>query len=312
MKKNRLLIVSFLFIICCFAACKAGPNNAEHVLTPTDAGDTKPTFTLAPTDTPTGTPTETPTPTATNTPTVTNTPTATNTPTPTNTPSPTPYTGKAPEPKNPGKRVIVLDPGHGDLWWGACYDPLFEKKINLKIGLACKEYLEANYKNVEVYLTRDSDKVYSTDITKDLHARVDLGIKKNADVFVSLHLNASNDHKNHGCLVCVQRRDGVGKQSKDLARCILDQLNAIGIPDNFESIYDRPSGDTYDANGRPVEYYGICRYCADANLIGIIVEHCFIDNAADADAHLRTDEAIKELGIADAKGIANYLGLEKK
>lgn len=312
MKKNWLLLLLTVCVLSVLCACERKHNNSEHKLVvPTGAATGTPTSNPGetPAADPSATPTQTAKPSDNPTDVPSSTPTPTNTAAPTSTPEPTKTS--APPEKNAGKRVVVLDPGHGDLWWGACYAPLYEKQINLKIGLACKEYLENNYKNVEVYLTRDSDKVFSTNITEDLHARVNVGINKNADVFVSLHLNASNDHTNHGCLVCVQHRANVGKQSQVLARCILDELNAVGIPDNFECIYVRNSGDTYDENGKPVEYYGICRYCADAGMIGIIVEHCFMDNASDA-VHLQTDEAIKELGIADAKGIAHYLGLEKK
>lgn len=44
---------------------------------------------------------------------------------------------------------------------------------------------------------------------------------------------------------------------------------------------------------------------------GIIVEHAFISNPSDA-AKLKQDSFLKQLGIADATGIANTYGLIKK
>lgn len=315
-----VLIATALLVLLC--ACEK-PNNSKHgVVTPTEV----PTNTLTPTSTPTKTPTPTDTPTPTPTETPTPTPTNTSTPTPTNTPEPTkkpgkgtptptatPYVYSQRGPEHPGVKVVVLDPGHGGDWWGACYKPLYEKNINLKIGLACKEYLENTYKNVEVYLTRDSDKVLSKDLGTDLHLRVDLAVRKNADVFVSLHLNATENHKDSGCLVCIQHRKNVAEGSKALANCILDELCNLGLKRNkaTNGLMKRNSLESFDENGKPLEYYGICRYTADTNIVGGIVEHCFMDNKNDSQ-YLQTDEQIKQLGIADAKGIASYLGLEHK
>ena len=57
--------------------------------------------------------------------------------------------------------VIVLDPGHGGMDSGTVekYDgvEVWESELNLQIAGYCRDYLEENYENVQVYLTRESD-----------------------------------------------------------------------------------------------------------------------------------------------------------
>ena len=54
--------------------------------------------------------------------------------------------------------VIVIDPGHGGGYTGATYNKVVEKDLTLKTAQFARDYLEDNYENVEVYLTREEDK----------------------------------------------------------------------------------------------------------------------------------------------------------
>lgn len=40
-----------------------------------------------------------------------------------------------------------------------------------------------------------------------------------------------------------------------------------------------------------------------------MIEHCFISNASDRSNFLSSESKIKSLGVADANGIADYLGI---
>ena len=72
-------------------------------------------------------------------------------------------------------------------------------------------------------------------------------------------------------------------------------------------IVTKNSNDMVDANGNPLEYYAINRHAANRDMIGIIIEHCFMDNEEDKQ-FIADDEALKRLGEADARGIAAYFG----
>lgn len=84
-----------------------------------------------------------------------------------------------------GVKRIVLDPGHGGNDPG-CVSPsgLKEKDVALDLARRLKVILETQGK-FEVFLTRDSD------ITLPLEKRTAFANQKGADLFISIHLNAS-------------------------------------------------------------------------------------------------------------------------
>lgn len=85
-------------------------------------------------------------------------------------------------PHDDGKRVVVIDPGHGGKDPGAVANGILEKDINLKVGKYLAEVLRS--KGVEAILTRGGDTYLK------LSDRTDIAMRKNADLFVSLHCNA--------------------------------------------------------------------------------------------------------------------------
>ena len=60
-------------------------------------------------------------------------------------------------------------------------------------------------------------------------------------------------------------------------------------------------------DGSTQDWYFTNRYCKELDITGIIIEHAFLTNSGDA-SKLRDESFIQALGIADATGIANYLG----
>ncbi len=90
------------------------------------------------------------------------------------------------------KRRIVIDPGHGGHDPGAVgLKGLYEKDVVLDIALKLKEILLSDPLN-EVFLTRE------TDIFLPLEERTAIANKKSADLFVSIHANASPRRKAKG------------------------------------------------------------------------------------------------------------------
>ena len=204
----------------------------------------------------------------------------------------------------PKQYVIVLDPGHGGKDPGAGYDGRVEAKLNLQLANMIRDYLTTNYNNVTVILTREENVELDPDKGTDLRARVGVGVTNHADIVVSLHLNASNNHKQHGSMVCISKQKNITDQSKKLADCILKRLENLGLTNN--GTLKRDSLDTFDDDGVPVDYYAICRHGAANNLISVIVESCFIDSDEDA-VHLKSEEALLEMAEAEAKGIMEFL-----
>ena len=81
-----------------------------------------------------------------------------------------------------GRKTVVIDPGHGGKDPGASDNGVIEKNVNLGVGLALERVLsERGYR---VVMTRNTD-VYLT-----LQERTDIANREEADLFVSVHVNA--------------------------------------------------------------------------------------------------------------------------
>ena len=90
------------------------------------------------------------------------------------------------------KRKIVIDAGHGGHDPGAVGPrKLYEKDVVLDIALKVKKLLMADPLN-EVFLTRDKD------VFIPLEERTAIANRKNADLFVSIHANASRNRQARG------------------------------------------------------------------------------------------------------------------
>jgi len=96
------------------------------------------------------------------------------------------------EPVVPRSRVVVIDPGHGGRDPGAIgRRGLQEKDVALDVALKLKRILETKYA-VKVYLTREDDRFL------ELKERTTFANGRGADLFISLHVNASPSRKTRG------------------------------------------------------------------------------------------------------------------
>ena len=205
--------------------------------------------------------------------------------------------------------VIVLDPGHGGIDSGAVmeYDGegIWESTLNLEIAGYCRDYLEENYENVQVYLTRETDEKVTLD------ERVDFAETMGADYMLSIHIN-SVDGRSRGALAIVPRgryQPEQGAASKRTAEAILLRLEALGMR-NRGTTYQL--GDDLYPDGTNVDSFAVIRGCVRRNIPCIIMEHGFLDNEKDYREFLSTPEQLRALGEADALGLAETLGLEFK
>jgi N-acetylmuramoyl-L-alanine amidase len=94
------------------------------------------------------------------------------------------------EPPVPPAPIVVLDPGHGGSNIGAKGAGLDEKRLTLALAGRVAGRLRA--RGVDVRLTRTDDR------TLTLRQRVEVANRAPADVFVSIHANASPSHSRRG------------------------------------------------------------------------------------------------------------------
>lgn len=159
-------------------------------------------------------------------------------------PDPTPHSSKETEDSveisqgNIGKRLVVLDPGHGGDDPGAIGvlsngQKIFEKDVNLSIALRLRDKLEAA--GVDVMMIRE------TDVYIDHRQRGEIADKAGGSLFISIHNNGSDVSSVHGTEVWYNEKvdefgstlvQVYGVSSKALARRIQVELcEALGTRD---------------------------------------------------------------------------------
>ncbi len=105
-------------------------------------------------------------------------------------PSPTPpeeWLPPAEEPPALTGYAVVLDAGHGGKASGAVYEGILEKDLTLPITLETARLLEE--RGCEVFLTRWTDRDVG------LYERCDIANGTEADIFISIHANASTTNR---------------------------------------------------------------------------------------------------------------------
>lgn len=213
-----------------------------------------------------------------------------------------------------GGMTICLDPGHGGNDSGATAFGTKESDLTLKIAQYCKEEL-AKY-DVNVVMTRTTDTRLSEEAAMDLKNRVEVAKKAGASYFISIHINSAANSAAKGAEVYYPNTSGnknLSSNGQNLAKAIQKQLTALGLYDRGIKIRNYTDGTTsYDPTSSDKDYYGVIRYAKEANITGLIVEHCFISNKDEFDKYLGSNAKLQQLGIADARGIVSALGLQAK
>lgn len=93
---------------------------------------------------------------------------------------------------------VLIDPGHGGKFFGctSVSQKLHEKDVALDIAQRVAKLLQE--KKVQTSLTRTEDMHFSEELPEDLQHRVNLVKEKKPDIFISIHLNASDQKNRRG------------------------------------------------------------------------------------------------------------------
>lgn len=128
------------------------------------------------------------------------------------------------------KITVICDAGHGAPDGGAVgYSGILEKDINLQITDKLAEVLENSGINVVMTRTQDSG-LHSGEGSirnmkvEDMNKRLSIIKNSDADLFVSIHMNAFSDQKVNGINVFYDRNHA---EIKELAENILDSVHQI-------------------------------------------------------------------------------------
>ena len=215
-----------------------------------------------------------------------------------------------------GEIVVALDPGHDNRHGGTSGSGLTEQELTLKIAKYAKAELET-YNGVKVYMTRTTAACpYPKTGTSGacIEKRVQAAAEAGAKIYVSLHLNSGAASANGAEIIIPNSswKPQLSTQGKELAEKILNELAAVGLNKRPTPIYSKDTtvNEKYP-DGSISDYYSVQICAKEAGIPGIIVEHAFLSNANDVNKFLKTEAGLKKLGVADATGIAKYLGLSK-
>jgi N-acetylmuramoyl-L-alanine amidase len=123
------------------------------------------------------------------------------------------------------KNIVVLDPGHGGPANGANYNGTREKDLNYKMLYELgKKYFKSDSSVMKVYYTRE------TDVDIALKDRAAFAEKVGADLFVSLHMNASLTASVSGTEVYYSnnnnKTNSAGLNSSTMATLFVNNLSA--------------------------------------------------------------------------------------
>ena len=233
---------------------------------------------------------------------------------------------------NSEAKIILIDPGHGGMEKGAIgknvkikgiSKVVLEKDISFLMAKKVKEKLSKKH---QVYLTRSFDKTLS------LEQRASLAQKLGADIFVSIHANASESSKSQGFetyyldnndneavkkVVRLENGEGTRKMESDysenpMIHQILSEL-VVGqtVPLSRElgsSIHQSIKGrimNTHKMKDRGLKP-GLFFVLAMSKVPGVLLEMGFISNSEEA-KKIHNEKFIDDYSSAVSDGIDKFL-----
>ena len=123
---------------------------------------------------------------------------------------------------------VVIDAGHGGKDPGCLGTYSKEKDVALDVALKTGKLISENCPNVKVIYTR------STDVFVELYNRAKIANNNHADLFISFHCNANDNHSAHGIETYVM---GLSKSAQNLAVARAENsamLKEEGYKDNYD------------------------------------------------------------------------------
>lgn len=185
-------------------------------------------------------------------------------------------------------RTIVLDPGHGGADPGATGPGgLREKDVNLDVAWKTAGLLRGE--GVRVVMTRSGDERLGVTSSQDLAARTRIANSSGADLFISIHSNASVSPASNGTSVYYHAHPVHNAENLKLARAVQASL--------VRNLGRRNLG------ALSCNFYVL----RNTNMPGVLVEMAFVSNPEEEQL-LGQDWFRAQAAAAIVEGIRNYYG----
>lgn len=218
-----------------------------------------------------------------------------------------------------GIRTIVIDPGHGGDDRGARgAGGVEEKAVALGIGLKLKAALEARL-GVRVLLTRDGDRAMRVD------ERAALANNNKADLFISLHANASVTPAPAGASVLTLAIEGYATEAQPSAAPAISlpvfgggsrsieiipwdtaQLRWLSDSERLAALVHAELGTRVPMHPRGLDKAAL-RVLIGANMPAVLIETGFLSNP-DQEKALAGDALQNQIAEAIVNAIVTYKG----
>lgn len=133
---------------------------------------------------------------------------------------------------------VVIDAGHGNQDPGCIGSMLKEKDINLAVSLMVGKLISDNCPNVQVIYTR------KTDVFVELYRRAQIANSNHADLFISFHCNAAEDHSANGIETFV-----MGLAKSEANQAVARKENAAMLKEkDYKNNYDGFNPDSPESS----------------------------------------------------------------
>ncbi|MEC2073909.1 N-acetylmuramoyl-L-alanine amidase CwlD [Alkalihalophilus marmarensis] len=195
-------------------------------------------------------------------------------------------------------KIIVVDPGHGGIDGGAVSKQgLLEKEVTLAISEHLRDYLQEA--GALVLMTREEDRDLAGEGTKkirhrkieDLKRRVEIVNESDADLFVTIHLNAIPSPKWSGAQTFYHRAI---PENEGLAKFVQDQIRT-----NLENT---------ERIAKPIDNIFLLK---KAEIPGVLVEAGFLSHPTEA-SMLQTEAYQDKVAASIYQGIMRYYTNEEE
>jgi N-acetylmuramoyl-L-alanine amidase len=175
--------------------------------------------------------------------------------------------------------VVVIDPGHGGKDFGANVGNAKEKDIVLDLALRLGNSIKATYPEVKVIYTRTKD------VFIPLYDRANIANKNKADLFISIHVNGTDNKGVQGTETFVLGQH----RSKDNLEVAKKENSVILLEDDYNTKYEG-----FDPNS-PESYIMFelvqDEYLDQSVMLASEVQYQFRQNAK------RIDRSVKQAGF---------------
>ena len=234
---------------------------------------------------------------------------------------PVPFEVAIPERKS-GKKIIVVDPGHGGVDPGTISARGYnEKTVTLKAGFALKKKLEATGRYT-VVMTRNKDFIIP------LRQRVNISRQSGADLFISLHADAIDNKSIRGATVYTLAERSSDKEAAALAakenksdilagvdlegeselltKILIDlmQRETMNYSAEFANLLVPELGKQVKMRANSHRFAGF-RVLKAPDVPSVLVEMGYLSNRSDADM-LVSKRGIEKIAVAITKAVDRY------